>query len=401
VTDGATIILDGGPSRCSVSPYDFAAGSPNPGVDCGVRYSPFSVGHGSVTITKSTAAGHDGTVVIDGGRDTPLPYCGQTSYSATTGTSYGIDLQSYSGVTIDGVTRSGIVVRGAQNGVRMGPGGNDTLRNLELFDNGYPTSHSYGYSSDGNDVLMGGRNNVYDRLLVHDGGQDEFHSDPNGYSEEGSKVTNSWLGALRAHPSYPGEPFNDLQKSGHDPGCTHADGIQIFAPATTMSGLTVDHDVLGPGVNQGLYPSDDGTGTTFNDVTVTNSLFLDAASHNMITDNPVHGWTVDHDTIFATQGGFEIPGNGANTISNTIAVGGYVYTPGGTWSTTGNVWWGGDPLPGTSSNANPGFTSAPSGTLPSLSALRAADLTSAGFPSAGSPIHSLADLLARIDSLNA
>jgi len=282
----------------------------------------------------------------------------------------------------------------------MGPGGNDTLRNLELFDNGYPTSHSYGYNSDGNDILMGGQNNVYDRLLVHDGGQDEFHSDSSGYSEAGSKVTNSWMGAMRAHPSYPGEPFNDLQQSGHDPGCTHADGIQIFAPGTTMSGLTIDHDVFGPGVNQGLYPSDSGTGTTFNNVSVTNSLFLDAASHNIISDNPVNGWTVDHNTVFATQGGFEIPSNGLNTITSTIESGGYVYTPGGTWTTSGNYWWGGDPLPGTSLNLNPNFTSAPTGTLPGLATLRAADLTSGSFPAAGSPIHSWAELLSRIDSLN-
>src|SRR2546425_9170636 len=46
------------------------------------------------------------------------------------------------------------------------------------------------------------------------------------------------------------------------------------------------------------------------DVRVTNTLFLDTASHNIITDNPVNGWVLDHDTIFATQGGFELPSNG-------------------------------------------------------------------------------------------
>jgi hypothetical protein len=341
-------------------------------------------------------------VVIDGGRDTPLPYCGQSSYSAAKGASYGIDFQSYSGVTIDGVSRSGIIVRGAQNGVRMGPGGHDTLRNMELFDNGYPTTDSYGYNSDGNDILMGGQANVYDRLLVHDGGQDEFHSDASGYSEAGSSVTNSWMGAMREHPSYAGEPFNDIQASGHDPGCTHADGIQIFAPGSTMSGLSVDHDVFGPGINQGLYPSDGGTGATFDNVSVTNTLFLDAASHNIITDNNVNGWRLDHDTIFATQGGFEIPSNGANTITNTIKMGGYVYTPGGSWTTTGNDWYSGDPLPGTSANVNPMFASAPSGTLPSLASLRAADLTPScsACSGSGSPIHSWGGLLSLIDSLD-
>jgi hypothetical protein len=282
----------------------------------------------------------------------------------------------------------------------MGPGGGETLRNLELFDNGYPTSQSYGYNSDGSDILMGGRNNVYDRLLVHDGGQDEFHSDSSGYSEAGSTVTNSWMGAMREHPLYPGEPFNDLQASGQDPGCTHADGIQIFAPAAVMSGLTIDHDVFGPGINQGLYPSDRGTGTTFDDVTVTDTLFLDAASHNIITDNAVHGWRLDHDTIVATNGGFEIPSNGSNTITNIIKFGGHVYTPDGSWTTSGNDWFGGDPLPGKSSNVDPGFASSWAGTLPTLASLRAADLTPSCSACTGSPIHSMSDLLGRIDALN-
>ena len=56
-----------------------AAHPPNPGVTCGQRYHRFSIGQNDVIIERSTAAGHDGTVVIDGGRDTPLPYCGRAS----------------------------------------------------------------------------------------------------------------------------------------------------------------------------------------------------------------------------------------------------------------------------------------------------------------------------------
>jgi len=397
VWPGDTIVIDGGTSTCSVSPYDFQSTSPNPGVTCGARYSPFAVGQNGITIAASTDIGRNGTVVIDGGRDTPLPYCQQPSYSAASGSAYGIDFAGYTGVVIDGRHRSGIVVRGAQNGVRMGPGGNDTLRNMELFDNGYPTTISGGYNSDGNDILMGGQNNTYDRLLVHDGGQDEFHSDSSGYSEAGSQVTNSWMGAMREHPKYPGEPFNDLQAVGQ--GCTHADGIQIFAPGTTMSGLTIDHDVIGPGVNQGLYPSDSGTGTTFENVHVTNTLFLDAAQHNIISDNGVHGWVIDHVTLFATQSGFELPSDGTNTITNVIKFGGYVYTPGGTWSMAGSIWYGGDPLPGSAANINPNFVSAPTGNLPSFASLRAANLSPLYGGTAGSPLHSFANLLARIDAL--
>jgi len=203
---------------------------------------------------------------------------------------------------------------------------------------------------------------------------------------------------MREHPSFPGEPFNDLQASGQNPGCTHADGIQIFAPGTTMSGMSINHDVFGPGINQGLYPSDGGTGATFNNVTVKDSLFLDAASHNIITDNPVHGWQLMHDTIFATQGGFEIPGNGSNTMTDVIKYGGYVYTPGGSWTTSASTWYLGDPLPGAAASADPGFGSVPSSRLPSLASLRSATLTPSS--TSGSPLHSWSDLLALIDGLN-
>lgn len=68
------------------------------------------------------------------------------------------------------------------------------------------------------------------------------------------------------------------------------------------------------------------------------------------------------------------------------------------WVTANNDWWLGDPLPGESSNVDPGFASVPSGPLPSLESLRTADLTPT-FQS-GSDIHSLQDLLDRIDTLN-
>jgi hypothetical protein len=397
---GAQIVLDGGTSTCSVSPYDFKPSAPNPGVTCGQRYSPFVIEQGGITIERSTAAGHNGTVVIDGGRDTPLPYCGQREqYAAATRMRPGIDLNGHSGVTINGMTRSGIVVRGAQNGVAMGSGGHDTLRNMEIFDNGWAKSHSWGYSSDGNGVLMGGEDNVYDQLLVHDNGQDEFHSDGGGYDESGSAVDNSWLGAMRSNPRYPGEPFNDLQASGDDPGCTHADGLQIFAPGTTMRALSFNYDVVGPGVNQGLYPSDRHTGTAFDNVTIKNTLFLDAVSIQINTENPVHGWDLSHDTFIATRGAFEIPGNGVNVMTNVIKYGGYVAAQGGSWITARNVWYGGEPLPGVSAHRYPGFLSALAMTWPPLPELLATNLTLSA-TTAGSPLHSLSALLVRIDSLN-
>ena len=165
-----------------------------------------------------------------------------------------------------------------------------------------------------------------------------------------------------------------------------------------MSGLTFNYDVFGPGVNQDLYPSDRHSGTTFYDVTIDNSLFLPAASTDINNDNPVQGWNFSHDTIFATRGALEIPGNGSNTMNDVIKYGGFVSGLGGSWTTSGNFWYGGDPLPGTSTHLNPGFTSVPAATS-SLVNLRAANLTPSDTTS-GSPLHSWSALLARIDSLN-
>jgi hypothetical protein len=207
--------------------------------------------------------------------------------------------------------------------------------------------------------------------------------------------SDSWLGAERADPSYPGEPFNDLQDSGHDPGCQHADGVQIFEPGTTMSGLTFSYDVFGPGTNLGLFPSDGGTHATVDNVTISDSLFLSPASTAIITVNPVHGWTISHDTLVAARGAILIYGNGINTMTDVVKFGGSVYVSGGSWSTSGNVWYGGDPLPGTSGHLNPGFPAVP----PSVASLLTATFAPSGTTS-GSPLHSLPDLLRRIDALN-
>jgi hypothetical protein len=120
----------------------------------------------------------------------------------------------------------------------------------------------------------------------------------------------------------------------------------------------------------------------------------------VISDNAVHGWTLDGDTLYAPQGGFEISSNGANVTRGIIKYGGYVYTPSWSGTTNGDVWWQGDPLPGASSNVDPQFTAEPAGPYPATYAsYAAADFTSRCGACQGSSLHSLSDVLARIDSL--
>ena len=409
LASGDIIEIDGGTTTSTVSPYDFAPTSPNPGVTCGMTYSPFTVGAGNITIRRSRTAGRNGTVVISGGRTLPLPYCGQVTYTGgSSNAAIGIDCSGHTGVLIDGQDRSGIIVRGAQNGLKPGTAGGNTFRNMELFDNGYPTTSGTGpaggtYNSDGNNILIAG-NNTYDRLLVHDGGQDNAHSDASGTGSDqsGSQITNCWFGGMRPHPSFSYEPYNDLQIAGFS--STHCDGWQSFIPNVTMTGEVFDHCVFGPGVNQGLYPTDP-SGTYANNFTVTNCLFMAAVSHDIETDVAVHGWTIDHCTFYApVKQGLDMQGNGNSVITNCIQYGGNSDIPGMTWTGSGtNVWWQGSGGLPSSVNANPGFGTNPgTGSNVPITTLLTASLTPSGtYAAYGSPMHSLADLLARIDSLNA
>lgn len=407
VASGDVIYLDGGTTTSTVSPYDFGGSSPNPGVNCGQSYSAFTVGTSGVTIMRSRTAGRNGTVVISGGRLTPLPYAGQATYSAATGATAGIALGATTGVTIDGQDRSGIIIRGANDtGIDPGTGGGHTFRNIEIFDCGYPTTLSNGtYNSNGWGVQVNAAC-TYDRMLVHDNGQDEFHPPTPAVTQGGSSWTNCWMGAMRAHPTYNYEPFNDLQVADSGLGTTHADCIQIFSPDGVQPGaLTADHCVFGPGCNTGWFPSDGGNLTAFNDCSVTNCLFM-TVSHDFEQITGITGWTIANCTMFqpgpTSSVGQNIDNTGSCVMTNCIVAGGFIYMPGSWTGSSGNLYYGTtSSLPGGVS-ANPGFASAPSlSAYAPLATLFTSNFTpSAPYGSYGSPLVSVAALMSRIDTLN-
>jgi hypothetical protein len=210
--------------------------------------------------------------------------------------------------------------------------------------------------------------------------------------------TNSWIYFARENPEYPGYSFNEPQSTG----CTHADGIQIYSVGE-QADVLVDHMVFGPGGNQGLYLGDSATDSRWNRVTVTNSLFLAAHSHNLITDLPVHGWRIAHVTLFAPRGGSELPADGPMSMTDTIKAGGYWQTDSGEWTASGNITTGEDPLPGATAT-RPRFRGPlPTSNPPRFSELNAADFTpTCGIcAGVGSPMHRSSSVLARIDALNA
>jgi hypothetical protein len=403
VQPGDTIWIDGGTTQCSPA-YDFSGN--RPGVSCGMEYdTTLTIGASGtssapINIRLSPESGHNGTAVVFGGRATPLPYCHQSTYAASSVRAYGVLVGGYHDVVIDGGHISGMMIYGAQYGIRVSSSSaaNLTFERLEIFDNGViKTVSGGGYNSDNPGIsLSGGLNTLIRGDLIHDNGQDEIQDGTrSNNSLNGLVIDTDWLYNRRENPLYPGYSFNEPQSTG----CTHVDGIQLWSGGSSQSGLTVKHSIFGPLVNQGLYPSDSGTGATWTNVSVSDSLFL-AITHNIMADHAVHGWTVDHVTLYAPQGGFELPSNGANTLTNVVKYGGYVYTPSWSGTTGGNVWYQGDKLPGTSTNANPNFPALATGPYPArYAAYAAANFTPNCNGCQGSSLHTLGDIIARIKAL--
>lgn len=426
VHPGDTVLVDGGATSCG-SNVDITAGQP--GTNCGMVYgTPLTVGASGtasapITIRLAGDAGHNGTAVVFGGRATALPYCDQSSYSPVgVGRAAGIAVPGRSNVIIDGTHRSGFMVYGAQNGVDLASDSTSfvTLRNLEIFDNGTYSTWAYGYFTDGDGVLLAGHDITIDRDLIHDNGQDEIHDRYTGPVNNNSHaalyniaVTNSWMYVRRDHPQFTGYGFNAGSQDITAQNCQHVDGIQIWGGGLHQHNLTVDHDVFGPLIAQGVYPGNRDT-TSFDNVTVTNSLFL-VLDHSIIGDSIASdpttpaNWLVADDTSFMTDqpptgtnshGKIDLAGTG-HTIRNSVFYNGYYYTVNPA-TASGNVWWKGDPVPG-AVNQNPGFAGPLPGTnVPTYAQYVGMNLSAscAACGVAGAPIATTSGLLAAIDSAN-
>ena len=149
---------------------------------------------------------------------------------------------------------------------------NITLRNLEIYDNGTLKQTGNGWRSDDEGITLGGYNHVFERLIIHDNGQDAIQS--------GSKIGNftlreSWLYNSRPSPDDPSRSFNS---------CTHSDGIQLWNGGVE-SGVTVERSVLGPGFMQGLLLGEGSTNTVVNDVVVRDTLFVGASNASIHNQN--------------------------------------------------------------------------------------------------------------------
>lgn len=273
-----------------------------------------------ITLRASDEVEHDGQVVLFGGRSTPLPYCNQPNYQPQNAALVGLSINA-SWVVIDGGRWRGIAVHGFnRSGISLnGNTRNITLRNLEIYDNGSAKRSGSGWRSDEEGITLAGYNHTFERLIIHDNGQDAIQS--------GSKIGNftlreSWLYNSRPDQVDPSRSFNS---------CTHSDGIQLWNGGV-ISGVTVERSVLGPGLMQGLLLGEGSTNTVVNDVVVRDSLFVGASNASIHNQNSKpKNWLLERVTSIRPSGqknqNIYFTGTGL-TIRDSLFVGGMsMYVP--------------------------------------------------------------------------
>jgi hypothetical protein len=432
VRPGDVVTIDGGSVAC---PSDAVpqAGLDPPGArpTCGMVYrTPLVVAASGrlgapVTVALSTDPGHDGTAVVQGGRTTPLPYCNQETYDQSgTELPAGIAIRGRMHVVIDGRHRSGIVVQGARTGVDLLSDRTSfvTLRNLEISDNGVAQRWATGWRSDGEGIALAGHDITIERSLVHDNGQDEVKDRSTGVPGIGHLplhdivIKDSWLYNRRESPLYPGYGFNSGGQAVPAQDCTHVDGVQIWGGGLHQERFTVEGTIFGPFIAQGFYPGDRDR-ASFDDVTLTDVLFLDPETHGVngdavASDRTTPGnWRIDRVTSYLSReplagtlshGSIDLSGSG-HSLTRSIFVNGYFAVPTAFAAASGNLFWGGEAVPGGTS-ADPQFVGPELGTGPaSFAALTAVVLrpTCALCSGRGATTAGVADLLSRIDRSDA
>jgi hypothetical protein len=290
-----------------------------------------------IRIKLSNQKNRNGQVVIFGGRSIQLPYCDQLDYIFQTDgiRQDGIILDNVSWVIIDGLKWSGITIYGHnQDGIKLAHSPNNIIvRNTEIYDNGWANISDQKWFPDGFGVELTGANITFERVLVHDNGQDAFTS--SGGNDKFS-LRQSWLYNSRVHP-IGGISFNY---------CTHSDGIQIFDGGIQF-GLVIENSIIGPGFTQGVILGQSlttrGQWASINNVFIRNVIFIKAEGNNVLgyPGMSSEDWVLDHVTIHCPNTSAQclyIEGSGHQVI-DTIIYDGRIDFPDGLSYYNGNCQW--------------------------------------------------------------
>lgn len=383
VKPGDTIVLDGGQTQMTYTTTMTVQKS-------GTAAAP-------ITIKLSDEAGRNGKAVIFGGRSTLLPWYGQPGYVYDpTARMVGIDLRGAAWIVVDGSKWSGIDLHGFDDSAiwLSALSGNDTVRYVEIYDNGTVKTDGGLSHAERPGVALAGSNVTFERVIIHDDGEDSFQS---GGGLANFTLRDSWLYQNRHNPS--GEIWNFKQ---------HPDGIQIYAGGE-INGIRVEGCVIGPGFMQGVLLGQSRFGNppkyaTVDNVTIKNSLFYGNGNANILSQSPpttMTGWRIENVTSDRPDGeqwhnvGFTQPNGGSGGISiiNSIFTGGsYMTVPSG-GEYVGNVYWHAKPNPAAvGTDADPEYADPKAYGSVSLNANYTLK-TDSPFAEKGSPLHSAAQLV--------
>lgn len=293
IQPGYTIVIDGGSSemvyRSTLSIEEVHGTAENP-----------------ITIRRSNEQDRNGRVVIFGGRSTPLPYCDQSNYTFQSSgvNSYGVYFDDASWIIIDGEDRSGIVIYGHnRNGMRFNFNTNDiTTRRLEIYDNGFAEQSGGIWDPDSAGVRIAGANHTFEKMIIHDNGQDAFQSGSGQNPEfnlnnlDNLTIRQSWLYNGRQHPTV-NESYNY---------CAHTDGVQINRGGI-VDGVTIEETIIGPGFTNGVLLgqslTNDGAEASIHNLYMRDVLFMKAADNSIrgyVNTNPTN-WVIENVTSHCPQ----------------------------------------------------------------------------------------------------
>ncbi len=319
-----------------------------------------------IRIAVSDEEGRHGRVTIFGGRETPLPHCGQMDYVPPTSNVLdgGIFANNQSWVIIDGRRWGGIHIHGfARAGVWLTPdSAHLTVRYAQIYDNGRTRDTDTavtGWIPDEPGVRLAGANHTFERVIIHDNGQDAFQSLWDDNKIANFALRESWLYNSRAHPENAALAFNH---------CVHPDGIQIYDSGDegVVSGITITSTIIGPGFMQGIILGQQATtpdrpAVIVNDVLLQDVVFSKATHNNVMGYPEVSSanWVMERLTIHSPQTMWQsvfLEGEG-HTLQDSIIVGSRLHLPNGLASEANNCVWqvAGDRLP-TAVVADPLFT---------------------------------------------
>ena len=330
---GDVIYLDGGASQMQY--------------ETGLKIGKSGKANNPIRIQRSTEPGRNGTVILFGGRHQDLPYCGQTSFDNSNQNqleSYGILSNNRDYIIIDGLDWSGIVIHGfLRNGIRLDRYSTDiTVRNVEIYNNGTASySNSEGWTTDQPGVRLGGANMTFQRMIIHDNGQDAIQSLWwRNNNLDNFTMQESWLYNGRQHPTVDAA-FNH---------CSRPDGIQIY-DGGVVSGINITESVIGPGFSTNLLLGQSkirsGSWADVHDLFLQDVLLFKSSNKNIqgYTNTDTQNWTINRVTsdCYNTDGGCTYISNSNHSITDSIFVGSALYLPDGidnasnncTWETTG------------------------------------------------------------------